>query len=297
MKVCAVIVTHNAMKWIERSLSSLFASTCVPEVIVVDNASEDGTADFLMTFGSRVRVLHMDRNTGFTFAAQKGIDLALSLKADAVLLMHHDVWVEPDAIAILLKSCTDDSLLAPVYLTGAGHRCETSFRSRTLRHSRKLRKYLSADKYSSRKIKVRNLPSACWFIPSSLLSEVGPLNTLLFNSGEENDYIARMKYHSKSAYVVTGARIYHDRDSYGDRTLYDKSRIYNELLLIGCDPNKGRFRRAVAKTSMFGRTVANTVHFRVNLIKVLKKDYSRVRKIRQLLKEKRKYFRNPSEGI
>lgn len=297
MKVCAVIVTHNAMKWIDRSLSSLFASTHVPEVIVVDNASEDGTADFLMNMGRNVTVIRMVSNTGFAFAAQKGIDLAMSLDADAILLMHHDVWVAPDAIAMLLRSCTDDSLLAPVYLTGAGHRCETSFRSQTLRRSRKLRKYLSANELSSKKIKVHNIPSACWFIPSSLISRIGPLNTLLFNSGEENDYIARMRYHSKSIYVVTGAKIYHDRDSYGDRTLYDKSRIYSELLLIGCDPNKGRFRRAVAKTSMFGKAVANTVHFRVNLIKVFRKDYGRVRRIRHLLKERRKYFRNPSKGI
>lgn len=294
MKVCAVIVTHNAMKWIERSLSSLFASASVPDVIVVDNSSDDGTVDFLMSYGDRVTVIHMNGNTGFIFAAQKGIDMAMSRNADAVLLMHHDVWVDRNAISVLKKNCIDDSLLVPLYLTGPGHRCETSFSSRTIRHSRRLRKFISFKGRASGKIRVKNIPSACWFIPVSLITEIGPLNTLLFNSGGESDYIARMRYHSKSIYVVTGAKIYHDRDSYGDRTLYDKSRIYNELLLIGCDPNKGRFRRAVAKTSMFGRTVANTVHFRVNLIKVFNKDYRRVRKIRPLLKEKRKYFRNPS---
>lgn len=279
MNVFAVIVTYNAMRWAGKSISSLYRSTCCPyRIIVIDNSSSDGTPEYVNATFPDVELIRMDSNIGFAASARVGVDKAVGSGADAVLLMHHDVWLAPDALEVLEGNCTDDSLLVPVYMNGPGSDYETSFRS-VIRHSGRLRKALpgSAGGRSCYKIPVRNVPYGCWFIPVPLINEIGFLNPLFFCSGAFEEYLARMRCRSKKAFVVTGAKIFHDRDSYGDRTLYDTSLIYRDLLLIECDPGKTKTGRVVSRALLLAGLVRKSLHYRVNLLPFYFKDRRRIK--------------------
>ncbi|MBO8472106.1 MAG: glycosyltransferase family 2 protein [Bacteroidetes bacterium] len=279
MNVFAVIVTYNAMRWAGKSISSLYRSTCCPyRIIVIDNSSSDGTPEYVNATFPDVELIRMDSNIGFAASARVGVDKAVGSGADAVLLMHHDVWLAPDALEVLEGNCTDDSLLVPVYMNGPGSDYETSFRS-VIRHSGRLRKTLpgSAGGRSCYKIPVRNVPYGCWFIPVPLINEIGFLNPLFFCSGASEEYLARMRCRSKKAFVVTGAKIFHDRDSYGDRTLYDTSLIYRDLLLIECDPGKTKTGRVVSRALLLAGLVRKSLHYRVNLLPFYFKDRRRIK--------------------
>lgn len=279
MNVFAVIVTYNAMRWAGKSISSLYRSTCCPyRIIVIDNCSSDGTPEYVNASFPDVELIRMDSNIGFAAAARVGVDKAVGSGVDAVLLMHHDVWLAPDALEVLEDNCTDDSLLVPVYMNGPGSDYETSFRS-VIRHSGRLRKALpeSAGKHTFSKITVRKVPYGCWFIPVPLIKEIGFLNPLFFCSGASEEYLARMRCRSKKAFVVTGAKIFHDRDSYGDRTLYDTSLIYRDLLLIECDPGKTKTGRVVSRALLLAGLVRKSLHYRVNLLPFYFKDRRRIK--------------------
>lgn len=279
MNVFAVIVTYNAMRWAGKSISSLYRSTCCPyRIIVIDNCSSDGTPEYVNASFPDVELIRMDSNIGFAAAARVGVDKAVGSGADAVLLMHHDVWLAPDALEVLEDNCTDDSLLVPVYMNGPGSDYETSFRS-VIRHSGRLRKALpgSAGGRSCYKTPVPNVPYGCWFIPVPLINEIGFLNPLFFCSGASEEYLARMRCRSKKAFVVTGAKIFHDRDSYGDRTLYDTSLIYRDLLLIECDPGKTKTGRVVSRALLLAGLVGKSLHYRVNLLPFYFKDRCRIK--------------------
>lgn len=308
MKIYAVIVTCNAMKWMEKSLSSLFCDNrhgIRPHVIVADNASTDGTLEYISrTFPEAeiIRTAESDVNPdvkhGFTAAAQAGIDRALASGAEAVLLMHHDVWLAPEALEALEACCTDDSLLVPAYLNGPGTDYETSFSSKTVRHSRELRKALKKNRADAGKIRVGNVPSGCWLIPADLIKETGPLNPFFDTaSGTASEYLARLRYRSKGIFVVPEARVFHDRDSYGDRTLYDKNDIFRDLLLIGCDPGKCGIARGAARISLFFSLVRKTVHYRVNLFPTYFNDLRRIRALRPELRKLRRRYEDFSVSL
>lgn len=308
MKIYAVIVTCNAMKWMEKSLSSLFCDNrhgIRPHVIVADNASTDGTLEYISrTFPEAeiIRTAESDVNPdvkhGFTAAAQAGIDRALASGAEAVLLMHHDVWLAPEALEALEACCTDDSLLVPAYLNGPGTDYETSFSSKTVRHSRELRKALKKNRADAGKIRVGNVPSGCWLIPADLIKETGPLNPFFDTaSGTASEYLARLRYRSKGIFVVPEARVFHDRDSYGDRTLYDKNDIFRDLLLIGCDPGKCGIARGAARISLFLGLVRKTVHYRVNLFPTYFNDLRRIRALRPELRKLRRRYEDFSVSL
>jgi GT2 family glycosyltransferase len=73
-------------------------------VIVVDNASTDGTADAVATAHPQARLLRLDRNTGGAGGFAAGLAAALDDGADLVWLMDDDTVPEPGALAALLDT-------------------------------------------------------------------------------------------------------------------------------------------------------------------------------------------------
>ncbi|MEO8025077.1 MAG: glycosyltransferase family 2 protein [Bryobacteraceae bacterium] len=90
--VSVTIVTFNSGRFIKRCLESVLAQKYPEmEVVVVDNASVDGTQDILEQFEDRVRVLHNEENIGFAAAQNQAIahssgDWILTLNPDVVLM-------------------------------------------------------------------------------------------------------------------------------------------------------------------------------------------------------------------
>jgi rhamnopyranosyl-N-acetylglucosaminyl-diphospho-decaprenol beta-1,3/1,4-galactofuranosyltransferase len=101
--IAAVVVTHNRRDLIEEALTAVGVQTRRPDVvIVVDNASDDGTAEFLRA--QPVQLVTLDRNTGGAGGFTVGIDRALAAGADLIWLMDDDTVPAPGALAALLDA-------------------------------------------------------------------------------------------------------------------------------------------------------------------------------------------------
>ena len=111
-RVAAVIVTYNRVAKLERVLESVAAQSARPEwIVVVDNASTDGTAEALAervaatpADASPLDVVTLGRNTGGAGGFAAGISRALERHgADLVWLMDDDTIPTPSALAALLE--------------------------------------------------------------------------------------------------------------------------------------------------------------------------------------------------
>ena len=90
--VSVVLVTHGAWHWTERALAALEEHTAPGhEVVVVDNASPDGTAERLAA-DPRVRLVRNARNEGFGPGCNRG---AAEAAAPLVCFLNTDALVEP----------------------------------------------------------------------------------------------------------------------------------------------------------------------------------------------------------
>jgi hypothetical protein len=93
-RISVVIPNWNGRRWLPDCLRSLAAQTRPPdEVIVVDNGSSDGSLAYLRDEHPDVRVLAQARNTGFAYAANRGIEAA---GGELVALINTDVVLSPD---------------------------------------------------------------------------------------------------------------------------------------------------------------------------------------------------------
>jgi GT2 family glycosyltransferase len=79
------------------------------EIVVVDNGSDDGSADFLRTNFPNVRTLALPNNLGFGGGSNAGFAAA---KNDIVVLLNSDMRVAPDFLDPLLAGFTDESVFA-----------------------------------------------------------------------------------------------------------------------------------------------------------------------------------------
>ena len=96
-----VVVTYNSRGVVERCLESVRAAAAGldTEVIVVDNASIDGSADLVAERFPGVRLIRNRGNLGFGRANNRGFELA---RGRYILLLNPDTRVAPDALRKLV---------------------------------------------------------------------------------------------------------------------------------------------------------------------------------------------------
>ena len=95
------MVTHNSRPYLEACLRSIFEQSCAPlEVVVVDNASTDGTREILARFDDRISVIYNSRNAGFAAAQNQAIAASAG---DWVLVLNPDVALQPRFIEQLIE--------------------------------------------------------------------------------------------------------------------------------------------------------------------------------------------------
>ncbi|PJF21696.1 MAG: glycosyltransferase family 2 protein, partial [Phototrophicales bacterium] len=71
------------------------------EVIIVDNASTDGSQDYIKTHYPSVHLIELDTNTGFTGACNTGMKAA---KGDYICLLNNDTEVDPNWAAAVVNA-------------------------------------------------------------------------------------------------------------------------------------------------------------------------------------------------
>ena len=110
--VSVTIVTYNSGRFIKRCLDSVLAQRYPnKEVIVIDNASSDGTVDILEQFDSRCQIVYNDENAGFAAAQNQAIRLA---GGDWVLTLNPDVLLLPNFIQALVDAGNFDPTIGTV---------------------------------------------------------------------------------------------------------------------------------------------------------------------------------------
>jgi rhamnopyranosyl-N-acetylglucosaminyl-diphospho-decaprenol beta-1,3/1,4-galactofuranosyltransferase len=110
-RIVAVVVTFNRRELLGRLLDVLRRTTELAEIVVVDNASTDGTAEWVGEQGHDGVPLHLvalDTNTGGAGGFHTGMLAAVERGADLVWLMDDDGVPTPGCLPKLLEHGADN---------------------------------------------------------------------------------------------------------------------------------------------------------------------------------------------
>src|SRR6202521_2271512 len=111
-RVSGTIVTYNSGRFIKRCLESVLAQRYAnKEIIVIDNASTDGTVDILEQFEDRCQIIYNDENIRFAAAQNQAIRTS---SGEWVLTLNPDVLLLPNFIQALFDAGQGDARIGAV---------------------------------------------------------------------------------------------------------------------------------------------------------------------------------------
>lgn len=115
MRIAAVVVTHNRLELLRQCVQHLLGQSLPCDVLLVDNASEDGTRDWaegLARENARVLYCNTGKNIGGAGGFNAGMRWAVEDGYSHVWIMDDDTLPAPDALERLLEA---DALVGREY--------------------------------------------------------------------------------------------------------------------------------------------------------------------------------------
>lgn len=99
--VTVVIPNYNNITLLNNLIISLSSSISLDQVIIVDNASQDGSVDYIREHYPDITLVVNDINKGFAYAVNQGIKL---VKTEYVMLLNNDTVITEDTLLNLIKT-------------------------------------------------------------------------------------------------------------------------------------------------------------------------------------------------
>jgi rhamnopyranosyl-N-acetylglucosaminyl-diphospho-decaprenol beta-1,3/1,4-galactofuranosyltransferase len=200
MKILAAVVTHNRRELLARCLDHLEAQKRVPDaILVIDNASSDGTAELLAARG--IDTIRQD-NLGSAGGWHRAIATALEQDFDAIWLMDDDGFPDHAALgrleaalvpgiacasAVVVCEHARDRFVFPFPVLNRHQQPAIFARPRKLRHRADLAAAAPDGTY----------PFAHLFngalISTAAARQIGNVETGYFMFGDEVDYFCRLR--------------------------------------------------------------------------------------------------------
>jgi GT2 family glycosyltransferase len=224
-RLSIIIVTYNSRGHVDACLESMVSSPpgIDHEIVVVDNASPDGTATAIRERWLGVRVIDAGDNVGFARANNLGIRQTFG---ELILLLNPDTVVRPGAIDTLVQALDSrpDAAIAGPRLIDAKGRAELSFGSMigpvaelkqkmlVKGHARDLpivSGYVESATRAARDVDW--VSGACLLVRRADAEAVGLLDERFFMYTEDVDFCAGMRARQRRVLFVPAAEVIHLR--------------------------------------------------------------------------------------
>lgn len=226
MRLSVIILNWNTREFLVACLASMqyAAQRADYEIIVVDNASADGSASMVREQFPWVHLLAQNENLGFSKGNNVGIAAS---QGDYVLLLNSDTEVRDDALE---RMCTymdeyrDVGALGPQLLNPDGTvqlscRRFPSYRTALFHRYSLLTRLFPRNRYSSEYLMTETghketmevdwVSGACILVRRKVIAQVGVLDEEFFMYAEDVDWCYRMHRAGWKIVYFPGAKVMH----------------------------------------------------------------------------------------
>jgi len=212
MKTSIIIPVFNRKEYTEKCIDSIYkyGSDYPFEIIVVNNASSDGTAEYLRNLGDKAVAINNEQNRGFAKACNQGAEKA---KGEYLLFLNNDTIVTQNWMDVLVSELDENEGVA---IAGS----KLIFPDGTIQHAGvvfaddktpyHIYKHDSPEKfYTKKKRKFKAVTAACMIIRRNIFFEVGGFDEAYVNGYEDIDLCLKVDKAGKSIMYCPESVIYH----------------------------------------------------------------------------------------
>jgi len=213
--VFAIVVAYNGMRWYDRCMGSLCQSEMQVQTIVVDNASKDGSAEYIATNYPSIHLIESKENLGFGKANNLAMRYALDQGCDYVFLLNQDAWIEPNTIERLIDihhRNPEYGLLGPVQVNANKTKVIDDVIQFLINPDNVNKKLFSDFLLGTIEevYPVAEINAAAWLLPRKTLETVGGFDPIFLHYGEDWNYLSRVLYHGMKVGLTPQLRVVHD---------------------------------------------------------------------------------------
>lgn len=117
-KVIVLILSYNGKQLLDDSVTSYLANDYPNfEVVVIDNGSNDGSAEYVKLHYPKAKIISIEKNRGYSGGFNFGLEYAFkNQNADYVVVTNNDVKVDTKVISSLVKIARKDEMTG--FVTG-----------------------------------------------------------------------------------------------------------------------------------------------------------------------------------
>jgi GT2 family glycosyltransferase len=214
-QVTALIVNHNGGDRILRVLEALDRQRFpLAAIIVVDNASDDGSPDRISALHPHVQLLDMGCNAGLSAARNAGLAAA---KTPYALMLDHDIYVEGGCIETLAEAqarsraavvCPRIRLIPERDVVQADGAAPHFLGTMIL-----LNDYRRLAETPPESSETEGCIGACMFVDRAKVIEAGGFDPLIFFYLEDHEFSLRMRSLGHRFWCEATAEVFHERGS------------------------------------------------------------------------------------
>ncbi len=230
MEISVIIPTWNRKNLLKRLLLSLEEVREKIEVIVVDNASTDGTQKMLEREFPWVKIVPLSRNMGYAPAVNRGAEIA---KGNFLLFMNNDTVVEKGSIERFLRIKKEGDFFSPLVLRMDGKidSCGDCFPP----DGRPYKRFHGKVPERLKMERIFSAPGSSFFVKKDAFFEAGKFDPDFFAYFEDVDLSFRLNLMGYKGYLLPEVVIYHlegGTAGKGDTSLKTRWLARNRIFLI-----------------------------------------------------------------
>lgn len=109
MKISVIIPNYNGKELLKKNLPQIFSKIRAQEYIVVDDASSDGSTEFVRKNFPKIKIIEMRNNKGFSSSVNRGV---MEADGDLVVLVNTDIYPKNDILKYAVNYFTDPLVFA-----------------------------------------------------------------------------------------------------------------------------------------------------------------------------------------
>jgi len=215
MKVAALIITHNRKKLLYDCVKSIKNGSIIPDIIIVDNASNDGTEEYVKENFPESYFIRSETNLGPAGGAELGQRFALNKLYDAVWMLDDDVKVSNNSLENLIEAYTKLKLTSSgkVFLTSVAYGDEELLKPlyNLLRYNciTGLTVRIEENEYRKEMFLYDVGPMHGLFLPRKVLEETGFFNGKFFGWYDDTEFLLRAKKKGFQGFAIVNSKIFH----------------------------------------------------------------------------------------
>lgn len=239
-KVFVIVVTYKGRQWYDRCFTSLRNSTIPVQTIVVDNASNDGTVEYIKENYPEIHLIESKENLGFGKGNNLALKYAYEHGCDYVFLLNQDAWLDEEKtleqLVSIAKNHPDYGIVSPMHLSADKKSLNMALE---LGNNRCSLRMLSDKMFGEMKeiYQTNYINAAAWLLSRKTLETVGGFDPIFKHYEEDDNYLHRVLFHGLKVGACPSASIIHDHHDSPLSDERNKLRQQQNLLVVWTNLN------------------------------------------------------------